>query len=491
MSGPRENLVVNFRAHELNTGSAAGARADFEQMVAQLVDVFYPGARQVSANPGDGGIDVFHGRLDGRIIVWQSKYFMPQVVRSHRDQIRESFASAQKNARAHGYVIDEWILCVPSSMDHPTTLWWDGWRRAQEAETSTRIDIWDETGLRSRLAQPAAGAVLAAYYPAHTRSRTSPPGAEAGEGIPASGRGACDAPEAPLATGPFSADRRPRAGETARIAGCDCLLQGDPQESRGDGWVLRTGAAMVMSARPGPAWFRQVLIRRHDPQADEQAAAIETQLRLLDRIGGRNGLPRKAAGRVGPGEAAVVSARPAGRTWRDVFGPVAPARARPLDRVTAAALLAVAAAAADVLTRLHDTGHSHRALTPDAVVLPGPGGGAALRDLGLAAVARQPDEGPAEYRSPEQERLGLHGAEVGFRTDACRLAAMTYHCLTGRPPALGSPLPLRAFGLDLPDDLEELLSAALDPDPGRRPALPGPFVTALRAGSDHLGRVGR
>ncbi|WP_235498257.1 hypothetical protein [Frankia sp. R43] len=195
MSGPRENLVVNFRAHELNTGSAAGARADFEQMVAQLVDVFYPGARQVSANPGDGGIDVFHGRLDGRIIVWQSKYFMPQVVRSHRDQIRESFASAQKDARAHGYVIDEWILCVPSSMDHPTTLWWDGWRRAQEAETSTRIDIWDETGLRSRLAQPAAGAVLAAYYPAHTRSRTSPPGAEAGEGIPASGRGACDAPE--------------------------------------------------------------------------------------------------------------------------------------------------------------------------------------------------------------------------------------------------------------------------------------------------------
>ncbi|EFC85397.1 hypothetical protein FrEUN1fDRAFT_1544 [Parafrankia sp. EUN1f] len=68
---------------------------------------------------------------------------------------------------------------------------------------------------------------------------------------------------------------------------------------------------------------------------------------------------------------------------------------------------------------------------------------------------------------------------------------MTYHCLTGRPPALGSPLPLRAFGLDLPDDLEELLSAALDPDPGRRPAVAGPFVTALRAGSDHLGRVGR
>ncbi|WP_154676843.1 protein kinase family protein [Parafrankia discariae] len=486
MSGSRENPMVNFRSHEVNTGSAAGARADFEQMIAQLVDAFHPGARQVSANPGDGGIDVFHGRLDDRIVVWQSKYFMPQVAHAHRGQIRESFASAQKNARTHGYRIDEWILCVPSSMDHPTTLWWDGWRRARQTETSTEIDIWDETRLRSLLARPPAASVLTAYYPPPGGPRSPSPGPNAGITVPSLDTGAG-------ATAPaHSIDRRPRAGETVRIAGCRCLLHGDPQEWRGgDAWVLRTGAAMVMSAPSGPARFRQVLIRRPDPAAEAHAAAIDTQRRLLGRIGGRDGLPRLVEGRVGPTEAAVVSARPAGRTWREVFGPVHPARARPLDRVTAAALLAVATGVADVLTRLHETGHSHRALTPDGVVLPGPGRAPVLRDVGLAAVPRQPGEGPAEYRAPEQERLGFHRPEVGFRTDIHRLAAMTYHCLTGRPPALGGAAPLRAFGLDLPAELDDALRTALDPDPDRRPSRPGLLLPALRAGTDHLSRAGR
>lgn len=475
--------MVNFRAHEVNTGSAAGARADFEQMIAQLVDVFHPGARQVSANPGDGGIDVFHGRLDDRIVVWQSKYFMPQVAQAHHGQIRKSFASAQKNARAHGYRIDEWILCVPSSMDHPTTLWWDGWRRVQQAETSTKIDIWDETGLRSLLAKPPAAAVLAAYYPPPGGPRPPSPGAELGITVPPADAGAG------ALTPPRSVDRRPHAGETIRIAGCQCLLYGDPQEWRGgDAWVLRTGAAMVMSTPTRPAMFRQVLIRRPDPEAEAHAAAIDTQLRLLGRIGGRNGLPRLVDGRVGSTEAAVISVRPAGRTWREVFGPVNPARARPLDRVTATALLTVATRTAGVLSRLHETGHSHRALTPDGVTLPGPGDRPLIRDVGLAAVPRRPGEGPAEYRAPEQERLGFHGPEVGFRTDVYRLAAMIYHCLTGRPPAPGRSMPLRAFGLDVPDELEDALQAALDPDPARRPSRPDLLTPALRAGTRHLAR---
>ncbi|WP_157473061.1 hypothetical protein [Frankia sp. EAN1pec] len=289
--------MVNFRAHEVNTGSAAGSRADFEQMIAQLVDVFHPGARQVSANPGDGGIDVFHGRLDDRIVVWQSKYFIPQIAQAHHGQIRKSFASAQKNARAHGYRIDEWILCVPSSMDHPTTLWWDGWRRVQQAETSTKIDIWDETGLRSLLAKPPAAAVLAAYYPPPGGPRPPSPGAELGITVPPADAGAG------ALTPPRSVDRRPHAGETIRIAGCQCLLYGDPQEWRGgDAWVLRTGAAMVMSTATRPAMFRQVLIRLGSFQVkdtrflqlwcdDEQTRASPVRRRALE-ISRRYGISR-------------------------------------------------------------------------------------------------------------------------------------------------------------------------------------------------------
>jgi|GEM_PF-3167652 len=523
MSDGRENRMVNFRAHEMNTGSAAGARADFEQMIAQLVDALHPGARQVSANPGDGGIDVFLGRLDRQITVWQSKYFMPQVTRNHRGQIMESFASAQRNARAHGYRIGEWILCVPSSMDHPTTLWWDSWRRARQAETSTEIDIWDETALRSRLARPAAAAVLAAFYPPTGPRPRLPALAPASAPAPAPGTAtAIVVPAAEIAADvsapppAATAQQRPHAGETVRIAGRRCLLHGDPEEWRGDAWILRTGAATVLpspsspsspssppkpsnpkpSKRPEPhrpAWFRQVLIGRPGPEADAHAAAIDTQARLLDRFGGRGGLPRLVESRVGPAEAAVICARPAGRTWREVLGPMdAAARGRPLNPAEAAALLAVAANLAEILTRLHETGHDHRALVPDGVaLLGGYGPGVALRDIGLAAVPRRPGEGPAEYRAPEQERLGFHGPQVGVRTDAYRLAAMTYHCLTGQPPAFGEVVPLRAFGLQVPDELDEALRTGLDPDPDRRPSLRDRFTPALRAGIDYFARAGR
>ena len=481
MSEPHEALRINFRAHELNTGSEAGARADFEQMIAQLVDARYPGARQVSANPGDGGIDVFVGRLDDRIIVWQTKYFLPRVTKAHRRQITESFDSAQRNAGTHGYQIGTWILCVPSSMDHPTTLWWDGWRRAQ-AETHTEIDIWDETALRRMLAEPAATAVLAAFYPP-TRPRPWPPEISSLLVDPNT------QVETDSTAPPRTADQPARAGETVRIAGRPCLLHGDPQEWRGDGWLLRTGAVSVLTGPSRPAWFRQVLIERPGPRADEHAAAIDAQVRLLDQFGGRGGLPRLVKGQVGPAEAAVLCARPAGRSWREVFGPVDALRGRPLRPVTAGLLLTVAAHAAAVLIRLHEAGHSHRALVPDGVVLTGDGTGAALRDLGLAAVPRQSGEGPAEYRAPEQERLGFEGAEVGARTDVFRLAAMTYHGLTGRLPALGQAVSLHAFGLPVLANLDEVLRAALDPDPDRRPSLPDELIPALQAGAADLARA--
>jgi hypothetical protein len=169
MAGPPAGVSagearINFAAHQVRA-NAQGARQDFEEMIGQLVHAVRPGvARMVAANPGDWGIDVFVGNLGGAVTVWQSKYFIPEVNKSHQAQIRESFDSAVKNAAKEGFTLTQWILGVPSSMDGPTTKWWDTWKRKKQREFEVVIDLWDETELRSLLISPDAESVRRHYY---------------------------------------------------------------------------------------------------------------------------------------------------------------------------------------------------------------------------------------------------------------------------------------------------------------------------------------
>ncbi len=137
-------------------------------MIGQLVKAVRPGVvappRVVAANPGDWGVDVFVGDLGGAVTVWQSKYFFPETTKNHQTQIRESFSSVIKNAAKEGFTLTQWILCVPSSMDAPTTKWWDTWKKKQERAFQIVIELWDETELRSLLISPDANAVRRYYY---------------------------------------------------------------------------------------------------------------------------------------------------------------------------------------------------------------------------------------------------------------------------------------------------------------------------------------
>ncbi|MET8112764.1 tetratricopeptide repeat protein [Streptomyces prasinus] len=155
---------INFRAHELRTGSIDGARADFEKMITALAGATIPNIRRIEANPGDWGVDAFAGDLDGAIIVWQSKYFMPVTTPSHSQQIRTSFASALKAARDNGFTIANWVLCIPSSMDGPAAKWWDRWKKKAEKDHSVVIQLWDETELMRRLHSPEGNQVRRAYF---------------------------------------------------------------------------------------------------------------------------------------------------------------------------------------------------------------------------------------------------------------------------------------------------------------------------------------
>jgi len=157
---------VSFSAHEVRTGSPDGARADFEQMVTQLVAETTSGVRSVKANPGDWGIDTFAGELDhsGRVTFWQSKFFIDGVGNTQKKQIREAFKSAVGAAKEHGYELDSWILCIPCSMDGPATAWWDRWARKLTKETGVPIVLWDETELRKRILSREGDRVRQHYF---------------------------------------------------------------------------------------------------------------------------------------------------------------------------------------------------------------------------------------------------------------------------------------------------------------------------------------
>jgi serine/threonine-protein kinase len=85
--------------------------------------------------------------------------------------------------------------------------------------------------------------------------------------------------------------------------------------------------------------------------------------------------------------------------------------------------------------------------------------------------------GVADYLAPEQ----LRGAAVDARTDLHALGALLYEMLTGAPPWAGTlealerkkqfaPQSPRMFRPDLLPEIERLVLALLDPEPGRRPA---------------------
>jgi len=156
--------VVNFEYHKIRAGNIAGARDDFEKMVIDLVSITNPGAFGVQANPGDWGIDVLVGELDGDIAVWQSKYFIEGYGASQRSQVQEAFRRVQEEAKKQGFAVKYWTLCVPVALPPDELRLWQKWKRAKEKEFDMTIELWDENGLRQRLISPDAEGVLAHYY---------------------------------------------------------------------------------------------------------------------------------------------------------------------------------------------------------------------------------------------------------------------------------------------------------------------------------------
>ncbi len=156
--------MIEFNTLIGDTGSIDGARARFEELITHLVEITNPGARSITANPGDWGVDTFVGELDGMISVWQSKFFMDGVQEAQKKQIRDSLDSLMKNATSQGFLVATWTLCIPCSMDAPATQWWDNWKKRMESKHAITIQLWDKTVLQRLLMSPDATNVRKEYF---------------------------------------------------------------------------------------------------------------------------------------------------------------------------------------------------------------------------------------------------------------------------------------------------------------------------------------
>ena len=151
----------------------------------------------------------------------------------------------------------------------------------------------------------------------------------------------------------------------------------------------------------------------------------------------------------------------------------------------------IGAALSAALDHAHDHGVIHRDIKPGNVLIPdaprSEAGIVKLADFGIARLAGDATVtltgdvvGTLAYMSPEQAT----GDEVGFESDVWSLGIVIHEGLAGRNPVRGRTPAETARNLtagdvellgtvrpDLPDDLLDVVEAALEPEPGDRCSL--------------------
>jgi hypothetical protein len=244
-------------------------------------------------------------------------------------------------------------------------------------------------------------------------------------------------------------------------------------------WTWREATADELGPAPQRVRLREVELHRLSRVGAQIRDGLGAQADVLSLVDGRHGLPRLLGRYDAGGRTMLVTATAAAPTWREVYGP----GTAPMDRLTAAAVVTAAAPVCAALAELHRHGYAHRALSPDAIVLLDRHRRGALRDAGMAGFRPLRGEGANGYRTPEQRRGDNW---LGPGTDVYQFAALIYHTLTGRPAGPAPCQPVRAVLAEFPEAADELLAAALEPDPRRRPRGLGGLARALSEARAHL-----
>ena len=147
--------------------------------------------------------------------------------------------------------------------------------------------------------------------------------------------------------------------------------------------------------------------------------------------------------------------------------------------------VALTIAICDALDNLHKHGVVHRDLKPENIMVDAQDRikiidfGIALKEDArrITQTGLTPALGTPDYISPEQ----VKGRRGDQRSDVYSLGAIFYEMLTGQPPFMGpnplavmnerllhDPVPARALNPEIPPEVEEILSRALERDPRHR-----------------------
>ncbi|GAA4531041.1 SEFIR domain-containing protein [Amycolatopsis samaneae] len=271
-------------------------------------------------------------------------------------------------------------------------------------------------------------------------------------------------------------------GTEALVGDEHYLVHGDTFEERitADGAaVTRSARALRIGASRGYVWLRQAELRQRTPLANAVAAALVREHRLLTAPTGRTpGMPESARLAEEDGVVTLATGWPPTRTGApcDTLAVFLPEPGEHPDLLRTRGFLRELAGVCRILAVMHGKDTPHRCLTPAGLIRLDDGR-LVLRDLGLAAVAYEPGEGPDLYRAPEQRRS--RQGRAGPWTDVYQLAAVAYHLATGHVPVPPNPVPIHGLVPDLPRPVGEALDRALAADPGARPDVSA-LASALR-----------
>src|SRR5579883_2424695 len=207
-----------------------------------------------------------------------------------------------------------------------------------------------------------------------------------------------------------------------------------------------------------PVWLKQVQLQQATATSADWKMAIEREGNLLNTLEQESHrFPRCLVFEQSRYSATLVHTAIQGSSWTRTFGLTREPLSTPLVRI----LLSSVPSLCQILKVLHSKQLAHRALTPETILLLD-GRRALLQDLGLAAWKAIPDEGPSEYRAPEQSSLSRRLARPGPATDIYQLGAILYRIISGRSfEQSGAYLPLSTVNKELPLQLDTVLQKAL------------------------------
>ena len=160
---------------------------------------------------------------------------------------------------------------------------------------------------------------------------------------------------------------------------------------------------------------------------------------------------------------------------------------------------------ADALQHAHEHGIIHRDIKPLNIMLL-QNGTTKVADFGIAAFENEIREtsgqavGSLHYIAPEQ----LRGGRADARGDVYSLGVTMYEMLTGYKPYTGETpaeilkkqsantlLPVRAFDVDVPAELEEIVLRAMDTNPNKRYQTAKDLKTALNTFANRVLKADR